>query len=112
MYEAPESFSVREDVGERHQESNKSELTVINCHQRHHRNHCHHRNQFPEPDSSSESSRHKAMRRQALLNRRNKKILLSIGIAVRIIRMHSWCVLIPPVRHGVTSWIVGIATGS
>jgi AAA domain len=48
VYEAPESFSVREDVGERHQESNKSELTVINCHQHHHRNHRNQRNQFPD----------------------------------------------------------------
>jgi len=47
VYETPESFSVREDMGEIHQENSKSEFTVINCHQHHHRNHCNHRNQFP-----------------------------------------------------------------
>ena len=46
------------------------------------------------------------------LHRKNKKMLLYKGIAVRIIRRHGWCVLIPQVRRGATSWIAGIASGS
>jgi hypothetical protein len=42
VHEAPESFSVCEDVGERLQASNKNELTVINRHQCNQRNHCNH----------------------------------------------------------------------
>jgi hypothetical protein len=47
-YEASELFSVREDVGERHQDSSKDELTIINGHHHHHRNQCNHRNQFQQ----------------------------------------------------------------
>ncbi len=39
---------VREDVAERQQEHDQRDPTVILRNQRHHRNHCHHRNQFPE----------------------------------------------------------------
>jgi hypothetical protein len=44
-YEASESFSAREDVGERHQDSSKDEITIINGHHHHHRNQC---NQFQQ----------------------------------------------------------------
>jgi AAA domain len=50
-YEAQESFSVCEEVGERHQESSKGELTNINCH---HRNHCNQRNQFQQQTATVE----------------------------------------------------------
>jgi AAA domain-containing protein len=47
-YEASGSFGVREDVGERHQDSSKDELTIINGHHHHHRNQCNHRNHFQQ----------------------------------------------------------------
>lgn len=51
VYEAPESFSVREDMGEILQENSKSEFTVINGQ---HRNQCHHCNQFQQLPSAVE----------------------------------------------------------
>jgi hypothetical protein len=53
-YEASESFSVREDVGERHQDSSKDELTIINGHHHHHRNQCNQRNQFQQQSVTME----------------------------------------------------------
>ena len=41
---------MREDVGERHQDSSKDELTISNGHHHHHRNQCNQRNQF-QPQS-------------------------------------------------------------
>ena len=53
-----------------------------------------------------------ALTGQTPLHRKNKQRPFCKGIAARIIRMRSWCVLIPQVRRGATSWIAGIATGS
>jgi hypothetical protein len=49
VYESAESFCVCGDVAERQQESNKNELTVINRHHCHQRNHC---NQFQQQTST------------------------------------------------------------
>jgi hypothetical protein len=53
-YEASGSFSVREDVGERHQDSSKDELTISNGHNHHHRNQCNQRNQFQRQSVTAE----------------------------------------------------------
>ena len=48
---------------------------------------------------------------QTTLHVKNKQRPFCTEIAVRIIRMRSWCVLTPQVRRGATRWIAGIATG-
>ena len=111
VHQVQKSISVREDVDERQQGHDQREHTVINRHQ------CNHCNRVINVITFTSRQQQWEFETQAPTGKtmphvKNKQMPFCKGIVVFIIRGHSWCVLIPPVRRGATRWIAGIATGS